>query len=44
MGKEKFSDIAFIILDTDDFRKIIIFKKIGDFNLGEYIIYSFANE
>ena len=43
MGREEYSNIAFIILDTDDFMKRIFFE-IGDFNLEEYIIYSFSNE
>ena len=41
IGEEKFCEIAFPMLDTDDSVNRIFFEA-GEFNLEEFLIYSYA--
>jgi hypothetical protein len=38
----KFKEIAFTVLETDDDKQRILFE-VGDFNLYEYFLFSYAN-
>ena len=42
MGEDKFNEIAFPLLGVDDSMNRIFFEA-GEFNLEEFIIYSFAD-
>ena len=43
MGEEKFNQIAFPMIGVDDSTNRIFFEA-GDFNLEEFILYSYADD
>ena len=40
--KDKFQEIAFPVIEADDKNNRILFE-VGDFNLHEYFVHSYAN-